>query len=586
MFNFNVLKLNFMKKSLLTITLLLAGIVSYAQVIFNVQSPASISGNYDLTYADPAGGWGSPDLTVAANSVTADLMFVEDGSAGLNAQGNPVSREGCNPLINDLTGKIAVIYRNTCEFGTKAFNAQTAGAIAAVIINREDLLVPMGPGADGANVTIPVAFISSVSGQSITDALNAGQTVTAFLGSKVGLFVNDLGMEKDKLLIPNVNTKPGELTQAPGENIQKFAAKIFNYGSGDQSNVMLKGEVTFGGNVVYSETVSVATTLISGDSVLVSLPDYQVATNNVGKYNLTYTVLSDSVDQYSSDDTFSVDFFISNGIFAYGQLDANDSIIANQGYRSSAATTTFQSCIHFQDPNASRKSFKGVYFAASVNDSSTLSAQEFTIHVNEWTDVFTDINDPAFTGLANYNLVEIATQTYTFAAETENKSVYVPLSTELTLTDNMRYLVCVETFDANTFIGYTDLDYGFNFDTLNQPISPVITDAGISIFGFSGSPAASIGMKFGEFSSTSINEAAISNVVVYPNPATDELVVKTDDFSSFSSVVLQDQLGRNVGSWNITSKITKLDVAGLSSGNYFLVLSGANSNTVQKVMIK
>ena len=44
-----------------------------------------------------------------------EIIIVDDGSTGTNAQGNPVSAEGCNPLINNLTGKIAVIYRNTCE---------------------------------------------------------------------------------------------------------------------------------------------------------------------------------------------------------------------------------------------------------------------------------------------------------------------------------------------------------------------------------------------------------------------------------------------------------------------------------------
>ena len=29
----------------------------------------------------------------------------DDGTTGLNPQGNPLSAEGCNPLINDLTGK-------------------------------------------------------------------------------------------------------------------------------------------------------------------------------------------------------------------------------------------------------------------------------------------------------------------------------------------------------------------------------------------------------------------------------------------------------------------------------------------------
>ena len=41
------------------------------------------------------------------------LMFVDDGTPGSNPQGNPVAAEGCNPLVNNLTGKIAVIYRNT-----------------------------------------------------------------------------------------------------------------------------------------------------------------------------------------------------------------------------------------------------------------------------------------------------------------------------------------------------------------------------------------------------------------------------------------------------------------------------------------
>ena len=63
-------------------------------------------------------------------------MMVDDGLPETNAQGNPISAEGCNPLINNLTGKIAVIYRNTCEFGAKALNAQNAGAIGVIIIKN------------------------------------------------------------------------------------------------------------------------------------------------------------------------------------------------------------------------------------------------------------------------------------------------------------------------------------------------------------------------------------------------------------------------------------------------------------------
>ena len=41
-------------------------------------------------------------------------MMVDDGTPGVNeayAFQHPLAQESCNPLINDLTGKIAVFYR-------------------------------------------------------------------------------------------------------------------------------------------------------------------------------------------------------------------------------------------------------------------------------------------------------------------------------------------------------------------------------------------------------------------------------------------------------------------------------------------
>ena len=110
-----------MKKLLLGTYLIVLSAISMTaqQVVFSVEAPASIFGTYGFTYTEPAGGWGGPDLLDTANAVMDTLMFVDDGTAGTNPQGNPMSAEGCNPLVNDLTGKIAVIYRNTCEFGTK-----------------------------------------------------------------------------------------------------------------------------------------------------------------------------------------------------------------------------------------------------------------------------------------------------------------------------------------------------------------------------------------------------------------------------------------------------------------------------------
>ncbi|MFM7662239.1 MAG: PA domain-containing protein, partial [Bacteroidota bacterium] len=157
-----------MKKLLLFVFILCTVSSFSAQVIVAGVSPQNIVMNYTHTWADPAGGWGTPDFNIPGTFVEDTLMIVDDGSTGTNAQGNPISAEGCNPLINDLTGKIAVIYRNTCEFGAKAFNAQTSGAVGVIIINRNpNEWINMGAGAQGVNVTIPVVMLDLNDGQAL-----------------------------------------------------------------------------------------------------------------------------------------------------------------------------------------------------------------------------------------------------------------------------------------------------------------------------------------------------------------------------------------------------------------------------------
>ena len=100
-----------MKKILLSLAVIATGFSAQSQVICAGISPASIAGNYDFTWADPAGGdWTTPDFLIAGTFVEDTLAIVDDGSTGTNTQGNPVSAEGCFPLINgvDVSGKIAV----------------------------------------------------------------------------------------------------------------------------------------------------------------------------------------------------------------------------------------------------------------------------------------------------------------------------------------------------------------------------------------------------------------------------------------------------------------------------------------------
>ena len=79
-------------------------------------------------------------------------MFVDDGTAGTNPQGNPMSAEDVTHLLMTFLVKLLLFTENMSVWN-KILNAENAGAVAAIIINREPGLVNMAPGDDGANVT-------------------------------------------------------------------------------------------------------------------------------------------------------------------------------------------------------------------------------------------------------------------------------------------------------------------------------------------------------------------------------------------------------------------------------------------------
>jgi hypothetical protein len=111
-----------------------------SQVVFSVETPESIQGSYPLTYTNGADWTAMVDMLDPANAILDTLVQYFDETAADSL--------GCMVAINeqDLAGKIAVLYRGDCEFGTKALNAEEAGAIACVIINNQPG-DPIGMGA-------------------------------------------------------------------------------------------------------------------------------------------------------------------------------------------------------------------------------------------------------------------------------------------------------------------------------------------------------------------------------------------------------------------------------------------------------
>lgn len=114
---------------------------------FEVLSPASIAGDY------PAGG---AVFNPPAADITAEVVLVSDGVG--------TSSDGCETIINDLAGKIALIDRGNCNFTDKVLNAQAAGAAGVVIANnQDDSTLTMGGSAPG--IVIASVFIGQSDGQ-------------------------------------------------------------------------------------------------------------------------------------------------------------------------------------------------------------------------------------------------------------------------------------------------------------------------------------------------------------------------------------------------------------------------------------
>ncbi|MBI2257630.1 MAG: lamin tail domain-containing protein [Flavobacteriia bacterium] len=472
-----------------------------AQVIFEVTSPISIANQYSLSYASSADGWGVGDLTNPMNAITGELMFVEDGSSGTNAQGNPISREGCNTLINDLTGKIAVIYRNTCEFGTKALNAQSAGAIGVVIINRDDVSLNIGSGVDGINVYIPVILISNTDGNLIANEMNLSNTVNVFIGSPY--YNNNMSITENGSFIPspitNRNVEMNGFTPS---------FEYSNDGSQIQNNVIATCQITYGGNVLYNESVNIGSVL-NGNVGTVSFPIFSQTTYLSGTYTLSYSLTADETEEYPSDNLSFLDFYLTNGIVSYAQLDAQNKPTPVNFYKPSSMTSEFSSCMLYKTPPTGSLELDGIYFSAQTNNGSTLMGQTFAIDIYEWNDVFTDMNDPNYTNLSSYNITGFHSVNYDFTSEAQSTTVYADLG-GLVLTNNTRYLACVLTYDLNTFLGYTNLNYTKTNSISPQPIAMNRVDFQFNPLGFGDQYVAAIGIAISDNSVVSSSDAFIS----------------------------------------------------------------------------
>lgn len=586
-----------MKRIVLSAVAIGLGMLSYAQVTVTGISPVAIQGNYDFTWAETTSWGATPDFNIPGTFVEDTLMLVDDGMPGTNPQGHPIAQEGCNDLINDLTGKIAVVYRNTCEFGTKALKAQNAGAVGVIIINRDNEVIAMGGGTDGPSVTIPVVMLSSSDGATLVTEMGNGPVVV-FMGNKTGLFADDLGTSISTALISKTYGVSSQLSQNGTEFNFDLGLRVYNYGTNDQNGVTVQATIDGPGGNVFDETVGpfsmdglnglIIDSIDIAPGETYSFSNFNLASYPAGRYTLTYTLINGSptVDEYPNDNTIVTDFVVNDGVISYGKLDVTEDLPEPSNYyQPSGVAQSFTACINFRDPNASRLGVDGIYTAATSATGTTLDGQEVNAIVYEWNDVFTDLNDA---NLAFNNLNQVAYGTFYYPSDMQGERIYVDFEDQILLQDDQRYLFCVQTYNTDMYFGFdTRTHYLWNEAYYLQPISIIENDGTWYPSGFGTDVIVGLGAKIFNAAELGASELMTVDGSAFPNPATDKVTLSVE--ANGNAVLnITDVSGRAVSSEAVSfaNGTSTIDVSGLESGLYIFNVTYETGQTSQFNVVK
>ena len=221
------------KQILLLVPMVLLTIGVFAQQLitpmnFVVNSPATVAGTYDYGYPTD---WGPTTLVTTCG----DLAW------GYTAAGDSIA---CDPIVTDLTGKIAMISRGACNFSLKVYHAQAAGAVGAVIVNLNtnplDELVNMLGGDSMTAVTIPSVFVGYGTGSQLAVAMAAGTSNACFfvpsIDNAIGLY--NYAVPKDQ-----------------AQTLESFEMTVFNNGNADETNVVALIDITDPNNIDTDGTI-------------------------------------------------------------------------------------------------------------------------------------------------------------------------------------------------------------------------------------------------------------------------------------------------------------------------------------------
>jgi hypothetical protein len=556
-----------MRKSILSVFGAVAAMAltmnANAQVVVLGEAPLDAVGSYTF---ETTGNWGADLLTTAIT----DTVVLYHAAAATDTLACAVASNAA-----DLEGQIAMLYRGDCEFGVKALAAQNAGAVAVLMVNNvPGNPVPMGPGAVGAQVTIPVVMVSDVDGAFLRTFVDEGSLIL-FIGNKTGRFAYDAGFQKPDVAMAKSFATPVQFALNSADFDLPVGAWVTNYGDSAQTGVTLNATITLDGDELYNET-SAAEAIAAGDSVLVSLPVFALSNYPVGLYSLTYTVATDSTDEFPNDNSRVVNFWINDqGLYSKSRIDAVTGEPLGGGGIRPADGVEYTWCTFLRSNNASAMKVDGVSFSTITNNDLDLTGEAVLVEVYEWNDIF----DETTTTLTFDDINLVGEAFYDYTADLQSEFVTANFEEPVFLEDGLKYLVCATVFVEDMFITVDGaIDYELTYDAYPLDIFfPVRVDQGTWTPGGFGPDNAPAIITHLSLATGIADDVENSNLSPYPNPTADIISIPMGvEVKGNVTLNVFDLAGREVMSQNISngaSSTLRVDASSLSNGMHLFRLT-------------
>lgn len=152
-----------------------------------VSSPSSLAGKYAVKEANF-----TPPLA-DRDPLDGQLILVDDDNTATIDGSTGTTFDACQSLVNasEVSGNVALIQRGGCDFDVKVANAESAGAIAAVVFNLSGAPIVMI--GDPVGIDIPALMVGAADGNQFRDELDSGEIIEVVLDKGFFLSEDDTG---------------------------------------------------------------------------------------------------------------------------------------------------------------------------------------------------------------------------------------------------------------------------------------------------------------------------------------------------------------------------------------------------------